>query len=143
MGCDIHMVIEREVEPGRWLLLRTFDGFRTGRSSPHGLDYAVPVARMENYARFAALAGVRGDGPAPRGLPDDVCPSTAHIVERDSGHSHSWLPLPDATAIFFRTQSWHQDLTGFDRNHPNYFFWGLEEDELAEFNHRLVFWFDS
>lgn len=54
MGCDIHCYIEFK-EPGS-------DSWRPfgGRVNPG-----------RNYAMFAALAGVRGEGPEAKGLPGD------------------------------------------------------------------------
>lgn len=55
MGCDIHCYIEFK-EPGN-----------NGWNPFGGKTY---VGR--NYAMFAALAGVRGDGPPAKGLPEDI-----------------------------------------------------------------------
>lgn len=63
MGCDIHLYIEYRKKPApntipepgrRWNSLG-------GRINPG-----------RNYALFAALAGVRGDGPEPKGYPEDA-----------------------------------------------------------------------
>lgn len=57
MGCDIHIFVEyREFgRTGRW------------RSLAEG-----EMRGDRDYEMFSALAGVRGDGPAPKGLPDDL-----------------------------------------------------------------------
>lgn len=67
-----------------------------------------PVFAGRNYDWFALLAGVRGDGPESRGVPDDI--SDLARIEIDSwgedGHSHSW----DNLAQFLRL--WIQSLDG-------------------------------
>jgi hypothetical protein len=93
MGADIHMFIEYKVDDGDW------------QADPHHVmsdeddgGYLLSVSAVgRNYEIFAALAGVRGPGPDPRGLPDDV--SAVIKAESDridcDGHSHSWLSLDE------------------------------------------------
>ena len=71
MGADIHGVVEKRVRLD-------------------GVDKWVAVSflrypdkgKERNYTRFAALAGVRGDGPRPKGAPGDMSESgRLHLLE--------------------------------------------------------------
>jgi len=123
MGTDIHGWTERNVK-GRWIAVAKL-------TSPHG--------HARNYKRFAALAGVRGEGPVPRGLPVDIADTTKYHVDDwgADGYCHSWLPLAEALLIFQQTER-HSDTVTL-RSH-----FGLQIDFLAPLDdYRLVFWFDS
>jgi hypothetical protein len=131
MGCDIHIVIERQKteynyetgnhEPaGEWLgvyasyltprvILDTeelpkvgeqIDGLRT-----HGYHRSIAF-KGRNYDFFARLAGVRGEGPEPKGLPRDRSELTGyHLSEDDSDlHSHSWDTLEDFAWAWIKSQ---------------------------------------
>lgn len=125
MGCDIHIVVEKE-RNGEWLMHNTV------HCSKRGCD--------RNYDRFARLAGVRGDGPEPRGLPSDVSASTQMLVDEwgDDGHSHSWLPLSEALALFRETERGGlMSVSEYD-----YFDCEMREPDDAK-NYRVIFWFDN
>jgi hypothetical protein len=103
-------------------------------------DWSLPVTTDRNYARFAALAGVRGEGLEPRGIPDDASETTKYLVELwgSDGHSHSWLPAEEAAEIFLATD--HAQTPGeYKTKFPASYFLGVEG--TAE--HRLIFWFDN
>ena len=142
MGCDIHLVVERRIAPDKWVAVNTMNGHH--RSPWHVKDgdysWSSPAARERNYERFAKLAGVRGRGPDARGAPEDASETTRHLIDGWStdGHSHSWLPITEATPIFVETAS---KLSDHDRKSPVAYFFGIEEEEAAE--HRIVFWFDN
>lgn len=62
------------------------------------LDYGVhPLGRLgrRDYDFFARLAGVRGDGPEPNGVPPDASALTQRYISRwrDDGHSHAHMTL--------------------------------------------------
>jgi hypothetical protein len=118
MGCDIHGWTEKRVGD-KWVAYRPIKD------------------RDRDYRLFAALAGVRGDGPDPRGLPPDVSDTAKLDADEWSadGHSHSWLPLPEAFELFkrFAEKEHYSPFTAFDLDE--------EPDELEEY--RLVFWFDN
>ncbi len=141
MGCDIHMVVERFVNE-KWIAVRLFDGFECRFKG----DWDMPVARSRNYERFAALAGVRGDGSEPRGLPGDLSDTAKHLIEKwgEDGHSHSWLPLDEAVSVFLATE-WKPEerLSDFDRKCPAYYYFGYEDEVDGKWPHRLIFWFDN
>jgi hypothetical protein len=111
-------------------------------------DISAPVATTRNYARFAALAGVRGEGPAPRGIPGDVSETTQYLIDEwgEDGHSHSWLELDEAVKIFVETGSDEKEV-GEDppywRKWPYSFFFDVDEEKATEHDYRIVFWFDN
>lgn len=140
MGCDIHIVLERKVGDGGWVGIHNFPYWqqrdRTGRST------AWPLATERNYRRFAALAGVRGDGPEPRGVPEDVSVLAQMEIDRygSDGHSHSWMSVEEAAPIFLQTE-WVGPSDDWASKYPVCYFFGVEPEDAK--NHRLVFWFDN
>lgn len=123
MGCDIHALVERKIDD-KWVMV----------------DRLKRESRYRNYARFAALAGVRGNGPSPKGLPDDVSDSgMLHANEwGEDGHSHSYLPLKEAASIFLSTETCP---TQYETKCPCSAFFDVEDCDADA--HRLVFWFDN
>lgn len=132
MGCDIHLVLERR-RRGVWIGLDTFQRAWTS-TDWHG------ATRARNYRRFAALAGVRGDGPGPRGLPQDLSDLARMEIDdwAGEGHTHSWLPLREAAAVWLATEHLPSD---YASNHPEWFFFRAESEDIEEY--RVVFWFDN
>lgn len=111
-------------------------------------------ANSRNYSLFGALAGVRGRGPDPRGVPDDVSVLAAHeIANWDAdGHSHSWMTMDEALPIFVKMGQFGdpgEAVVDAIRQGTSYalekymaHFWSMsEEDRLEDF--RLVYWFDN
>ena len=147
MGCDIHLVLERRVAKGlhgerndRWVAVNTFESHHPAYGSE---PWSTPAARSRNYTRFAALAGVRGEGPIPRGLPENISETTKYLIDMwgGDGHSHSYLPVTEAAAIFLRTSSGLKDDSVFGYRYPASHFFGVEDED--EENFRIVFWFDN
>jgi len=134
MGCDIHGVIERKWKD-KWVAVRTLDHWHDYKGK-----FVTPSAKERNYERFAALAGVRGDGPEARGLPDDASETALMRFETEGDHTPSWLPLKEAAEIFKATDRY---LSEQPEEHwsPAYYFFGIEAENLDDY--RLVFWFDS
>lgn len=138
MGCDIHLVLERKNDAGKWVGVDTFNS----HASAYGESHSVPVARSRNYERFAALAGVRGDGPEPRGLPSDASDTTRLLATDDwgaDGHSHSHLPLGEAAKIFLQTEFKKPQRTSLAMTDPAYHYFGVDPAD----GYRIVFWFDN
>lgn len=135
MGCDIHGVVERKWK-GKWVAIRTLDHCHDGKG-----QFVTPAAKERNYERFAALAGVRGEGPPARGLPEDASETSAMRFETEGDHTPSWLPLKEATEIF-RDTDWYLSKNPEQAQYANaYYFFGIEDENLDDY--RLVFWFDS
>lgn len=165
MGADIHMVLERKDKTrGKWVGINNFNSRQAhvhvrDKEGQYVAAEALVMweARSRNYAMFAALAGVRGDGPDPRGVPDDA--SDLALLEIDGwgadGHSHSWLPMSEALPIFMKHQFngdgaiikariGGKSLTELHmRVLSNEFAVDFEPDREELDDYRLVFWFDN
>ncbi len=145
MGCDIHIVLEQRAKGGRWIGIDTY----IGHECSYIKGWATPIARERNYDRFAALAGVRGNGPEPRGLPWDASETVRFLADEwgGDGHSHSWLPIKDAERIFSETHHWTEDKRDdFGKSYPAVHFFGVDYSEgssRSADDYRIVFWFDN
>lgn len=137
MGCDIHLVLEK-----KWT-------DHKGRTKWVGIPMER-CPRTRNYHRFGLLAGVRGDGPDARGLPDDASDLARMEIERwdGDGHSHSWCPLREFVQACLASE--HDPEKMLDAEDPRTkdpfchyfgleFFWGDDGPD----NYRVVFWFDN
>jgi len=135
MGCDIHILVERNVD-GEWICVNTMSAVKDAR---HGNCY--PNALDRNYERFAKLAGVRGDGPKPRGWPADVSQTASFIHGKWSsdGHSHSWMSVAEAAPIFLETE--FRGLDSYAYSHPADFYFNVDDRDME--SHRIVFFFDN
>ena len=113
MGADIHIYAERKLKDGTWAMSHDLKNFMDGKALRLHMSMTDPNAKYElhwcsprigtrNYQFFAALAGVRGEGPEARGLPDDVSPLVAEEAENwdGDGHSFSWYSARDMVPIF-------------------------------------------
>jgi len=168
MGADIHLVLERK-HKGRWIGLHAFDSKIFDATSVTGYHFFHACER--NYVRFAALAGVRSHGPAPKGYPADISDLAQMMIEQwdSDGHSHTWYYLDEAARIFKETERGEvktkDELSravaavaeGYDvymRRMSHYFGveWHVEdstnEERLAKAKelaneHRLIIWFDN
>jgi hypothetical protein len=131
MGCDIHLFVERK-HKDKWVMSHEVEGPGSAR----------------NYHRFAALAGVRFDGPAPRGMPADPSESVLYHADEWTGdaHSHGWFSLAEAIPIFVATEV--TDTSEEDRAYAakwpeSYYFNILDFDPADMADWRVVFWFDN
>ena len=119
MGCDIHVCVEvRYRTLGRWT----------------GTGELLNPGRY--YDAFGRLAGVRRDGPAPKGLPPDASQEVAEAYAWWEGdaHSASWATLEEWEAA--------AELTGPEWMAPvAYARAALEGGSYAEA--RIVYWFDN
>lgn len=129
MGCDIHGNIEKKVGD-HWVMITP-------------LHYGVHEAKKRAYRRFAALAGVRGDGPAPLGFPPDATESTR--LARESwgvdGHSDSFLPVEEAARRMLEAdKSWPMYVADdYREKYPSSYYFDVEDDG----EYRFIFWFDN
>lgn len=111
-------------------------------------------ASERNYKRFAAMAGVRGAGPTPRGLPEDISESVAMFFDDwdADGHSHSWLGITEAVPIYLDTQ-FYLGTQGSEKDrcltHEAVYqtifdLWdGTDDPIVMAAKYRIVFWFDN
>lgn len=145
MGCDIHLYLEQKID-GEWTCI---DDFRTRmtwewKDGRHVRVWGSRPARMRNYGRFAALAGVRGSGPEPQGWPEDASRLARYRSGEygQDGHSHSWCTLENALLVFEGTMG-EPPPDGMD---PLYYFFDLDVDDVETVglsNFRLLFFFDN
>lgn len=106
MGADIHIFAEARLRDGSWAMCKAFGyehmtavGLKPKKDAPEWLSHRV---RRRQYDFFAALAGVRGDGPRPKGLPATVSPYVADRWEAEmvDSHSASWYTAREFVPIF-------------------------------------------
>ena len=149
MGADIHMVLERSTKEFGWVGIQTFASMSiynyAANEGKGRIDtYCSIVARNRNYELFAKLAGVRGDGPEPKGLPDDASPLTLMKLseENDDLHSHTWWMLEQALPLFAAPHLGAQLLEPNARNNAMRMF-GLYEGEDDAADYRLCIAFDN
>lgn len=138
MGCDIHLVVERQKKNGKWVTVAIADWPILSRDKEGMRVY--PAARSRNYERFAALAGVRGDGPEPKGLPEDASQTAKFLFRKHESdhHSASWNTLGEAAQIFASTGN-----PSLNLRDPGEYYFGIDEYEAKEAPHRIVYWFDN
>lgn len=150
MGCDIHFVVEAKVETGEWIGVyvehmtpdMAFSANENFLTDKNGHTYPIG---LRNYNFFAALAGVRGDGPPAKGIPTDVSATARVMIERDGedGHSHSWCSMEEFITKWLETTCFENvaaiRLSG--KKLAIHEVIGVWDDELADM--RVVFWFDN
>lgn len=142
MGCDIHAFIERRQKTTiahnvlRWEFVmsdRNLDSDWGGR----------------NYARFARLAGVRGEGPAAKGLPEGLSdPVKSNYEEWGSdAHNESWTEFWEALTIWIETDyevqygSGPHRLAGVAPEVQSWQMFGHVPE--PGYDYRIVYWFDN
>jgi hypothetical protein len=149
MGCDIHFVIEKKYpapDGDRWVgvymdYVSPPMRKRHEQADPgnHTKVYTrISVLKDRDYGFFAMLAGVRGDGPEPLGLPPDISEMAQLEVDAygSRGHSHSWLTYRE-----FCNRKALCDASAFEDKGDMIGLSGLRESEYDEY--RVVFWFDN
>lgn len=139
MGADIHMVLEKKNADGVYVGLHNFPYPCNKKSSYEGW-----TARSRNYDLFADLAGVRGDGPEPKGLPDDISLLAQMKIDADGddGHSHTYYGLKEAWPLFAAHLYGEEFLTD-DRHHICYKLFGVDTEDDNLDDYRLIIWFDN
>ena len=113
MGCDIHFVVEvdfdfaREadtMEAPRGHVPQWVGVYSTGHTpnmarNPDDMYCTARYAWCDerDYDFFAAIAGVRGEGPEPNGIPEDASELARIYIDNYGvdGHSHGHMPLID------------------------------------------------
>lgn len=116
MGADIHMYVERRLPSGSWVMVRDLNSGINAKGlhayvqkEVHVLPQGYWNLTERNYTLFAALAGVRGDGPDPKGLPEDVSEYVEYYSDRwdADGHSHSWEMAADFMDLYLGNKERH------------------------------------
>jgi hypothetical protein len=150
MGCDIHTVVQRKTEQGRWEEI-SFAPFDWRSYGMFGF-----LANVRNYSAVPSIS-------EPRGLPDDL--PAYWSEEHDVGdHSFSWLSVEELLAFDYDAP--FEDRRVTRQVGPNAFDGGVTghpgEGETTTFRAflgpdffrdlnalkalgatRVVFWFDS
>mgnify|MGYP000940788151 FL=1 len=158
MGCDIHPILERRaridvagVDTEVWVGVQAYSFMM--RFERIGTEWKTsywggPAIKKRNYRRFGMLANVRGDGPPPKGIPDDASFLTKMMFLDwgGDGHSHSWNTLEEALKICLASESDPHNVFFAEgdprKEYPLMYFFGLDEvDDMA--NYRLVYCFDN
>lgn len=161
MGCDIHWVLEQKFDD-KWIGVFATnvtpvpagtiaeksthgDGKENFEFSPYK-HYYWSTLNSRSYKTFAKLAGVRGDGPKPIGVPDNASELTKKLVDDwgHDGHSHTHMSAKDFIVAWLSDDE--IQLTVKDRFTSKQGFrfsylLGLE-DRLID-NYRVVCWFDN
>lgn len=146
VGCDIHYIIEKQ-HKDTWVGIQSSDysfQFTQNRAEYDPL-------RNRNYAFFAAIAGVRGAGPEPLGLPLYPSDLTRYVEAVWGADGHSWSYMPFREFLWKWTQfnlkeeavaeAARNKLEGKDwLVHIFPQLW-LSDDELDQY--RVVFFFDN
>ncbi|MCE5387968.1 MAG: hypothetical protein K0041_05235 [Acidithiobacillus sp.] len=133
MGCDIHITVEKKIDE-EWVMI-------------HTPTWQSDVACERNYRRFAALAGVRGDGPPAKGLPSDVSKGTEYRFAAwgDDAHSPSYNTLREFLDVCERTKYDDVDRSKWSIyclcEHYLGSYWEITDQNPDDF--RVVYWFDS
>jgi hypothetical protein len=152
MGADIHMMMEVKTDEYGWVGVHEFPSVKIDYSekttaAAKAGDLYLPSSAWwhvtnRNYRLFGALAGVRHDGPAPKGLPEDMSPLAKMFVESmgGDGHSHTWYMLDEALPIF-AAHICPEDLVGERRPWISNDLFGIDRERLADY--RLIIFFDN
>lgn len=170
MGCDIHFTVERKFGDD-WVGVYSTD-YSPNLVGDRGMEklsdiyvgekreyswegnvqhhYSRPVLRDRHYEFFAALAGVRGDGPEPNGIPYDASELTrqSDATWGDDGHSWGHMPLEEfvRTWLCVAYPAWYaaarieSNISAIDFM-INQILGNYIDGELPLY--RVVFWFDN
>ena len=162
MGCDIHMVLEAQTLDGGWHAVESynmvagheshdlFSEFGSGKPEKWSAYWKV---RRRNYDLFAALAGVRGFGPQPRGIPEDISPFARQQIDgwASDGHSHTWYTLRECGSRFLAAHCGADTLSKdryaalADLMGLHFLTYNAEHLQQGDWldHYRLIIWFDN
>lgn len=163
MGADIHLYVEKRLKNKEWAMVRDMnrdinvESLRPWRNEKAEVGGWWRLADR-NYPLFANLAGVRGIGPDPKGLPGDASPYVEEECDLWSGdgHSHSWsTPLEFMEAYINAMQAFDGEGRELDKYVQARLKEGTEkavhlfmrdmcslDTEQGE-EYRFVYWFDN
>ena len=147
MGCDIHIVLERRaIGATKWVGVFCTDNWIGSR----------PLIARRDYAFFAEVAQVRGEGSEPRiyprNIPEDVSRLAwqSYMEAPTDHHSPSHMRLGEFTDAWFRANASDALRNSGDRaprqKFASYDLLGVSDYYDAEdrrYEYRVVFWFDN
>lgn len=144
MGCDIHVWVVRHKD-GKATVIHDPDKEWLSMSRNDTLPVASPaweahwkrwrLLRRRNYKRFAALSGVRGDGPEANGWPEWAQELLPEDYAECDLHSHTHMKVRKAAKIWAKTDFMtaeddeHDAQVAFARANPYAMYFNLDEDE--------------
>jgi hypothetical protein len=111
MGCDIHLWVVRYKNGQASVLQSPEQEWHEAQGDEATWDRLWTkwrLATARNYERFAALSGVRGDGPEANGWPDWAQALLPEAYENCDLHSHTHMKVKKAAKIWVRTE-WQGD----------------------------------
>lgn len=150
MGCDIHVYLEKKFGD-KWIGVQEVRHFFHYPAPEEGKEpkkeYIWVGAKSRNYDLFAKLAGVRGDGPDPKGLPNDASEMVLAFAKHweSDGHSHSWCHISEYIEALLASEREPGKVLLLDsvqKKDPYGYYFGMYEPEEDE-HYRVVFWFDN
>ena len=132
MGADIRTMLEKEIN-GEWVLVHV----------PHWNE----AGERRNYDRFAKLAGVRGDGPSPKGAPSDISKGTQYRLSKWGSDAHNisydtLVRFLDVCKETERDSTWDYSSYKTSDFCEHYLGIGFDKDERVD-DFRVVYWFDN
>lgn len=154
MGCDIHWVLEKHYESG-WIGVYSSNesllpSGSTGNTkiNPSKDSWFTTTLSNRNYPFFARLAGVRGAGPEPRGIPVDISQLAKAEIDLwgEAAHSHSWASAQEFITAWLDDESRINYITNrFIGEPPDQYnrLLGLTTDYHNISDYRVVYWFDN
>lgn len=154
MGADIHIFAEKKLRNGDWATVNLFPAIslKAYRVPEAGqTDSAWAAVGERDYAFFGALAGVRRNGPEPRGFPEDASPFVQEEYANwgSDAHSASWYSAEEFLPIYLENK-FPDDAVRLVGGHVTkeiliYRHFGMDtwgpSDTIAQY--RFVFWFDN
>ena len=166
MGADIHLFAERKLSDGTWAMCKTYEAqhveqYRNDTEAFTKFYLLFHRARSRNYHFFADLAGVRGQGPDPKGIPDDASPLVLDELKRWDldAHSCSWYSAREFIPIFMENHMSEDERAKLVSDRLDESSYGILETVLSRYlgidapydNNdncdldaiRFVFWFDN
>jgi hypothetical protein len=162
MGCDIHLYVEKRLKNGDWAFVRNLnEGINSEGLRPWGGQGKACGGHWNlsgrNYNLFSRLAGVRGPGPAPKGLPNNVSEflDEEHMSYGGDAHSASWSTPLEFMEAYIASHQEYEEGEPLDKyiqirlkdgvEMAVYKFMrdmcSLNTDEAEEY--RFVYWFDN
>lgn len=153
MGADIHIFPEYRVDGGAWQSHPDITVELEDKGTAYEFTYISYNSGIHrDYNLFAALAGVRGRGPEPKGLPPGISPIVQQAIDNweGDGHSYSYISLEDFAvvlrdrgyrnigelAIFKSCKKIYKELSEIDK-----ILLDSEKGSTVEF--RVIFFFDN
>jgi hypothetical protein len=144
MGCDIHFIIEKQHKDFGWVgIMSTDDPFIS-----YGGRIHIPIWRCKDrdYTFFACLAGVRGEGPNPKGWPEDasVMAQSLSVIDGEF-HSYSYCSLIEFVIAKLKSRNELSPIAAeklVGKADALHSYIGLYEGENLT-DYRVIFWFDN